>query len=231
MRYYIYLDKEFLRSLFAIFNKAEFNIDVFEFSVRNSYTLNNNVSIDPSFERAKDSEDFKKKDWKDNYTSTARDTNAGRNRVGVSYDNGNSYNYQTERKYLNIADITDMKNMAFYHDILEKIKENVYRDEDSRICCETGFVKLNKIRESEESSDDKFFMVNNSFVWYDSTKLQGNINLIQEMSCKICVIGYKMNCKDEQLLSNNILKAIAIYIEWALVTFSAHFTIFNISPS
>ena len=212
MRYYLYLDKDFLRSLFSIFDSANFNIDVFEFSVRNSYTINNNLSVDPSVEKSKDMEDYSKKDWKENYSSSARDSNASRKRVGVSLDNGNSYNYQTEKKYLNINDITDMKNMAFYHDLLEKIKSNNFNREDSRIIIEEGFIKTNNNR-SLESDTDNFFMINDSFIWYDKTKLQGEINLLKEMKCKIEVVGYKMNCKDDETIKNHILKAIAIYIE------------------
>lgn len=209
MRYYIYLDKEFLRTLFSIFSDSNFNIDVFEFSVRNSYTVNNNISLDPSIERAKDSEDVSKKDWEGNFSSTARDNLGRRERVGVSYDNGNSYNCQTERKYLNITDITDMKNMAFYHDLFEKIRQNVSRDSNTRIFKEEGFIKTSNNRDFE-SDNDKFFMINDSFIWYDKEKLNGDIKILQEMSCKINVVGYKMNCIEND---NNILKAIAIYIE------------------
>ena len=170
MRYYLYLDKDFLRSLFSIFDSANFNIDVFEFSVRNSYTINNNLSVDPSVEKNKDMEDYSKKDWKDNFSSSARDSKSSRKRVGVSYDNGNSYNYQTEKKYLNISDITDMKNMAFYHDLLEKIKNNNCRDDESRIIIEEGFIKTNNNR-SMENDIDNFFMINDCFIWYDKTKL------------------------------------------------------------
>lgn len=209
MRYYIYLDRELLKTLFSIIGGSDFNIDVFEFSVRNSYTINNNLSLDPSIERSKDCEDFSKKDWKEDYSSSARDNSGTRKRVGVSYDNGNSYNYQTERKYLNISDITDMKNIAFYHDLFEKIKNNTYRDSNTRIFKEEGFIKIN--RNSQFSNDvDKFFMINDSFIWYDKEKLSGEINVLQEMSCKITVVGYKMNCVESQ---NNILKAIAMYIE------------------
>lgn len=213
MRYYLYLDKDFLRSLFSIFESANFNIDVFEFSVRNSYTINNNLSLDPSVECGKDIEDSSKKDWKENFSSSARDNHSSKKRIGVSYDNGNSYNFQTEKKYLNISDITDMKNMAFYHDLLEKIRENNCRNEDSRIIVEVGFIKTNSNR-SIDTDTDNFFMINDSFIWYDKTKLQGNIELLKEMSCKIKVVGYKMNCKeDRNNYNNHILKAIAIYIE------------------
>lgn len=209
MRYYIYLDKEFIRTLFSIISDANFNIDVFEFSVRNSYTINNNISLDPSVERQRDCEDFSKRDYKENYSNSQRDNIGERKRVGVSYDNGNSYNYQTERKYLNITDITDMKNMAFYHDIFEKISQNVSRDTNTRIFREEGFMKINANRKFEKSSDD-FFMINDSFVWYENEKLNGSINILQEMNCKVNVVGYKMNCIESE---KNILKAIAIYIE------------------
>lgn len=211
MRYYIYLDREFLRTLFSIFKDADFNIDVFEFSVRNSYTLNNNISLDPSMERGGDCEDFSKKDWNKDFTSSARDSNSNRNRFGVSYDRGNSYNYQTERKYLNITDITDMKNMAFYHDLFEKLKSTTDRSDNKRIFKEEGFIKLNRNKEFEENNN-MFFMINNSFVWYDLSKLQGDIKILSEMRCRVNVVGYKMNCLDDNE-SNDILKAIAIYIE------------------
>ena len=225
MRYYLYLDKDFLKSLFSVIENAEFNIDVFEFTVRNSYTLNNNMSLSPSIEKSKDSEDFSKKDFKENYTSTARDSNANRKRFGISYDNGNSYNYQTERKYLNISDITDMKNIAFYHDILEKIKNNMRDENDSRIYNEVGFVKSNKNRDMQNglssNLNGNFFMINDTFIWYEKDKLKSDIELLEQMSCKIHVIGYKMNCDENdsdnnmnlEVKKNNILKAIAIYIE------------------
>lgn len=209
MRYYIYLDKELLRTLYSILDEDGFNIDVFEFSVRNSYTVNNNFSLDPSIEKSNDCEDFSKKDWKENYSSTARDNRGERKRVNVSYDNGNSYNYQTERKYLNITDITDMKNIAFYHDLFEKIRNCMNRDSNSRIFMEEGFIKINNDRNLENNMDN-FFMINNSFIWYDKEKLKGDIKIFQEMSCKVNIVGYKMNCMESE---RNILKAIAIYIQ------------------
>ena len=210
MRYYIYLDKEFLKTLFAIFKESDFNIDVFEFTVRNSYTLNNNISVDPTLERGNESEDHSRKEWDEKFSSSARDSNSKRNRVGISYDNGNSYNYQTERKYLNITDITDIKNMAFYHDLFEKIKSDTSRDATKRIYIEKGFIKINNKR-NIDLNINKFFMINNSFVWYDNSKLDGDIDLLSQMSCELNVVGYKMNCAEDE--NNKILKAIAMYIE------------------
>ena len=54
-------------------------------------------------------------------------------------------------------------------------------------------------------------MINDCFVWIDKTKLNVNLELLSQMSCKIKVIGYMMNCKEEN--KNNIIKAIAIFIE------------------
>ena len=57
MRYYIYLDKPFLRTLFAILDESSFNIDVVEYAVRKSYTNNNELSLAPTLEIAQSNHD------------------------------------------------------------------------------------------------------------------------------------------------------------------------------
>ena len=122
MRYYIYLDKDFLRTLFAILDDSNFNIDVVEYAVRKSYTNNNEISLDPSLENGCSYENFNKveKDKKD-----SRDNNYNNKRLRIEYDKGISYNIQTERKYINISDITDMKNINFYHKLKAQFHLNL----------------------------------------------------------------------------------------------------------
>ena len=115
MRYYIYLDKLFLRSLFAVIDGLDFNIDVVDYAVKKSYTNNNGISIDPSFENGCSSDNFRdfektKSNQKKNKFSNERD------RIGVDKDI--TYNIQTERRYINISDITEMKNISFYHKLI-----------------------------------------------------------------------------------------------------------------
>ena len=104
-----------------------------------------------------------------------------------------------------------MKNNTFYHNLIEKLnQENL--NSDTRIIIEEGFIELydrNKIIKLEESTNS-FFLINGKYIWYDKKILQGEIELLAQMSCRIKVIGYTMSCLENK---NKIIKAIAIYIE------------------
>lgn len=216
MRYYIYLDKEFLRTLFSTEDNSGLNIDVFEFSITNSYTTNNNVSLNPGLENIKDDESFCKNDTVEDMSSSYKLGGLNKQRVDVSYANSNSYNTQTQRRYLNIDDVVNIKNINFYHKLLENIRDTLTRSEDSRIILTNGFIyPINKevidnINISDNENDD-FFMINDMFVWYDKSKLNGSISLISNMYCKVNLVGYMMNCREYK--NNKILKAISIYID------------------
>lgn len=212
MRYYIYLDKPFLRTLFAVLDESNFNIDVVEYAVRKSYTNNNELSLDPSLENGTSCEIFKDNDKE---KKRAKNNNFNNERLRVGFDKGISYNIQTERKYINISDITDMKNIGFYHKLIVNI-ENINIDRgDNRLYTENGYIT---IYESENirsegnkiSSKEGFFRIGNTCVWYDKEKIQTDISLLSKMSCKIKVVGYLVNCLEN---NNKILKALAMYIE------------------
>ena len=209
MRYYIYLDKQFLRTLFSIYQNSDFDIEVIEYSVRKSFTSNNEVRVEPCIENMCDGEEICRCDTVKEESRSSRNSNLNKERVGVLYDKGNAYNIQTERKYLNIEDISDMKNISFYHKLLGKIIDSV-RDDKSRIIEESGYIKIcnNEIFENEKNN---FFMINETFVWFDNTLLQGDISLLSQMACKIKVLGYIMSCKESK--NRKIVKAIAMYIE------------------
>lgn len=212
MRYYIYLDREFLRILFSVLGEDNFNIEVLEYSLRKSVTTNNELSLEPSLENINDCENSCKNESEKSDLKYLKNGEFNKEKLEVSYDKSKSCNVQTEIKYINIEDVSDIKNTSFYHKLLEDLRKNI-NDNTSRIVEEVGYIKiensLNRI-EVKENNDD-FFMINESFVWIDNTKLQGNLKLLSLMGCEIKVIGYMMNCKN----SNNgkILKAIAIFIE------------------
>lgn len=215
MRYYIYLDKDFLRTLFSTRDSSGLDIDVFEFSITNSYTANNNVSLNPGMENMNDGESYCRNDSVEDMSSSYKTCGANKKRVDVSYANSNSYNTQTQRRYLNIDDVVSIKNINFYHKLLENIRDELQRGQDTRLVYTNGFMQpLNKDIIKKYTFDDgisDFFLINDIFVWYDKTKLQGNISLMYEMGCRVNVVGYMMNCKDYE--KKTILKAISIYIE------------------
>ena len=88
------------------------------------------------------------------------------------------------------------------------------KNPNSRIIEEVGYMKASN-EESRKTFSRKindFFMINQSFVWIDHEKLQGDIDLLSAMECEIKVIGYMMNCKKNKE-KTRVLKAIAIYID------------------
>jgi len=180
MRYYIYLDREFLRILFSVVEEGNFDIEVLEYSLRKSVTTNNELSVEPCLENMNDCENSSKNDNEKKNSKYSKEGMFNKERVGVSYDNSKSCNVQTEIKYINIEDVSDIKNTSFYHKLLKQ-------------------------------GNDDFFMINDTFVWIDNTKLQGNLRLLSQMGCELKVIGYMMNCKNSN--SGKIIKAIAIFIE------------------
>lgn len=211
MRYYIYLDKCLLRSLFSVLSDSNFDIEVVEYSVRKSSTVNNQVEVDPYTEDLCESENGKTKEVK-SIQRRFRKSNFKKHGVRGNVGHSNSSTVETQRRYINIEDITDMKNNTFYHNLVEKLNKTSRNEE--RIAIEIGYIEP-YIREDIFNNNSKkgnngFFLINNKYVWYDKDMLQGDIELLAQMSCKIKVVGYTMSCLEKE---ERIIKAIAIFIE------------------
>lgn len=213
MRYYIYLDRTFLRTLFSSIEDNNFNIEVIEYSVRQSTNTKNNVILDPCFENGCDVDKSNAKIDDEKHEKHNRNGIYSKEKLGISYDYGSSDYLETEKRYINITDITDMKNSNFYHKLIEKIRVNTRAT--SRICEEDGFIQLlaRNLNQSDLQSNekDKFFVINNICMWYDNNLLDGNIELLSKMGCKIHVIGYAMNCLEKD--NNKVAKAIAMFLD------------------
>lgn len=212
MRYYIYIDKPFLRTIFASMGKLDFNIDVIEYSIKKSYTNNNNVALDPCIENGNNCEIFKDTTKGEKKT---KNNSFNSKKIRFGYGKGVSCNIETERKYINISDISDMKNIGFYHKLINNIEEINGSRKDNRLYKEEGYITTynsENLRDEEKyfSDNEGFFRINNTCIWYDKKKLQSDINLLSLMSCKIKVVGYLVNCLES---SNKVVKALAIFIE------------------
>lgn len=211
MRYYIYLDRDFLRNLFSVVEESNFNIEVVEYSLKKSITSNNAFSVEPCVESIIQCEDSTKKDLGKDNSMFFKDENFNKEKVGVSYDKSKICNVETQVKYINIEDVSDIKNTSFYHKLCENIRLKA-NDTNSRIFEEKGYIKIyNGEKRFEITDKSNFFMINNCFVWIDNTKLQGDLKILSQMGCEVKVIGYMMNCKNST--DYNILKAIAVFIE------------------
>ena len=204
MRYYIYLDRIFIRTLFAVLDDFDFDIDVVEYAVRKSYTNNNEISVDPSFENGNSSDTFKEIEKLKNNTKKNSFSNE---RLRLGFDKGITYNIQTERKYINISDITDMKNISFYHKLVSRLEDMNDIKKDSRLYVEEGnIIMYDNIKEDNEG----FFRINNTCIWYDKENIRLNILRLYRMNCKVKVVGYVVNEDGE---NGKVVKALAIYIE------------------
>ena len=208
MRYYIYLDKLFLRSLFAVIDGLDFNIDVVDYAVKKSYTNNNGISIDPSFENGCSSDNFR--DF-EKTKSNQKKNKFSNERVRFGVDKDITYNIQTERRYINISDITEMKNISFYHKLIINI-ENMKNDRnENRLYINEGYILMYENEDdSKYSENEGFFRINNTCVWYDKNNLNMNINTLSFMRCKVKIVGYKISCDEN---NSDVIKAIAIFIE------------------
>ena len=201
MRYYIYLDKELIKNIYSVMGNVDFSIDFLEFSEENITRVNNHVNIEPSREN---SCDIDKKKYR----------NVNRKRTSLSYDYSTSLDKKKARRYINIQDITDIKCLGFYHDLLSKLDTNV-RGEDDKICKEVGTIEPYIFKGNRDNNlsfdNDIIFKINNSYICYNKEKMCMNLNLISTTNCKINVIGYTLNsCFNENY---KLLKAIAMYIE------------------
>ena len=70
MRYYIYLDKPFLRTILGSIGELDFDIDVIEYSVIKSYSNNNKIAVDPCIENGNNCEIFKDTEKRKNKNGT-----------------------------------------------------------------------------------------------------------------------------------------------------------------
>lgn len=194
MRYYIYIDKDLIKNLIATYGNFNFNIDVVEYSVQKNCGNINNIRVEPRKENMCD----------------ADKGNVKRNSTGFGVDSGMTYNVITEEKYINISDISEIKNIEFYHNLIESLRKlkNEATRENSKVVEEEG--KIEKIFENR-SYEDNIFNINNSYVWYDKEKSLIDMNLFSNVCGEVKVLGYNIN--EDAKRSNKMLKAIAIYVE------------------
>ncbi len=209
MRYYIYLDKEFLQTLFCSIETTSFDIEVMEFSITKNYGTSNELSLEPCHENVCDIDNAFEKEVTDKERKRNKCENISKEHIGVSYEKSNTFNMQTEKRYINIEDVASIKNNTFYHKLIKKMDEEI-KKENSRVVMEKGII--HEYDGNINTDKDGFFILNNNYVWFDRTKLSTDSNLLCKMNCMTNVIGYRINCNKEDKVKN-IIKAIAIFIE------------------
>ncbi len=211
MRYYIYLDKYLLQNLFSTIENTNFNIEVIEYSIRKSNASSSGLSVLPSVETLSNHENLIDKSMEKECFKHEKREKLDKRHVGVSYECNDSCNIQTEKRYINIEDISNMKNNHFYHELIDDIIKNEITKENTKIKMVRGLLK--KYQCEFENEIDGFFKLEDAYIWLNKKKLDGSVEILANMNCNISVLGYQITCNDKIVSQHPFLKAIAMFLE------------------
>lgn len=211
MRYYLYLDKEFLRTLFASISEFNFDVEIMEFSIQKGETITKDINVAPNV-----NEVLGKANWQKDNDST--DKNECRRQVtgNVTLFTGekNTCNTVVERRYINIEDVSGIKNLSFYNKLVKKAEDMCKKN--TNLCTEVGRIcpcKLKNVYEevdsNEQNKNNQFFCINNKYIWIDSKNLEADLLFLSAIISEVHVVGFRIN----KVNDFEIVKALAIYIE------------------
>ncbi len=209
MRYYLYVDKDFIQSLFGSIAESNFDIDVIEFSLNKSQTVTQEFNVTPGVDVFHESGMAKsEKEQQMTCDEHSRHMNNFKAFVGEV----NAYNTAVERKYINIEEVSGIKKQAFYYKLIEQIEKDVTCENLCKLNGKICPCRLKNPFETQNnraySEDNLFFNVQDKYVWLEKDKLHPDLFFLSTITKQINVIGFTIN-KGEK---NEIVKAIALYI-------------------
>ncbi len=172
----MYMDKDIIRKIAPKVSNISYDIDFFEYSEKKGYTTNNNTCIRPEVE------------------SKGKHDKEAIKKIGFSEDYGVLCNTEIIKRYINIEDVSSIKNNNFYYNILENLKE------DNRV--------KNTIGRITKLDDGCFYIGEDKYI----ISSEGSKMLLElfDNNCELTCVGFKINCLNSQY---NVFKTIAIYIE------------------
>lgn len=194
MRYYVYIDKDLIKGLVASYGTLDFNIDFIEYSVQKSFGSMNNLRAQPVKEKLKDGKEDEK----------------NRNQISIGVETSSNCNVVTEQRYINIQDISDIRNISFYHNLIEKLRDEIKNNNRSSTKIIEHIGKVVKVRNDKDPLNNVFIM-NNDMIWYSKENAMLDMDFFTDVCGEINVIGYDINSNVDR--GTKMLKAIAIYVE------------------
>ena len=209
MRYYLYVDRDFIQALFGSIAGSNFDIEVLEFSHSRSETVTRDFNVSPGIDTYNEKGMSKiDKEKSENIDKHDRNIKNFKAFAGET----NSFNTSVERKYINIEEVSSIKKQAFYYKLIEQIEKDLESENlcllNGRICpCKLKNPYIDVSNRSYEE-DNLFFNIENKYVWLEKEKLHSDLLFLSTITKKINVIGFIINKGEE----NEIVKAIAIYI-------------------
>lgn len=175
MRLYLYLNKKYLQ-LLAPKILVGIDVDYYEYSERRSCTISSNVGVKPELMFKNEEKNPQK-------------------RVELLNDNGEVNNVEVTRRYINIDDMTIIKNNSLYFNIVENIVE------DNRIKNVHGIIT--------DILDNNLFVIDNIKIIYDK-EIFDLIHEMFEYKCDVNCLLFVLNEENEQFIFANLL---TLYLE------------------
>lgn len=169
------MNKEYLRLIAPKVLNLSLDIDYFEYSERRSCTLNDNIGVKPEIRFSEEKK--------------------SNGRLEIVKDNSEISNVEITKRYINIEDITHIKNNYLYFKIIESIKE------DDNIVITCGII--------EKINEDSTFVINNYLVIY-TKECENVIREVYKFKYEIKCYVFKLNCPQNSLL---VSKLLSIFIE------------------
>lgn len=169
------MNKEYLRLIAPKVLNLSLDIDYFEYSERRSCTLNDNIGVKPEIRFSEEKK--------------------SNGRLEIVKDNSEISNVEITKRYINIEDITHIKNNYLYFKIIESIKE------DDNIVITSGII--------EKINEDSTFVINNYLVIY-TKECENVIREVYKFKSEIKCYVFKLNCPQNSLL---VSKLLSIFIE------------------
>ena len=210
MRYYIYLDKRFMKDIFASDGISDFEIDIMTYSLQEEETLYNSNSLSPRVDYSKDEFNEKEKITEKNNDKKKKKGDIRErkdNSLGLSSSKANTYNKTIEKRYINIEEVTDIKNMMFFDKMIKKI-EYKCNDTSNRLILEEGIINYINNNTKQNEDDDIFININNKFFWLKKSLLNCDIAILSKINAKVNICGYCLNTYTQI----RIIKVLAIYM-------------------
>lgn len=175
MRLYLYMNKEYLRLIAPKILNLSLDINYYEYSERRSCSQNNNIGVKPEIRFNEE----KKNDGK----------------IEIIKDNGEMSNVEITKRYINIEDVTQIKNNYLYFNIIENLVE------DNNVIMICGVI--------ENVNEDNTFSINNCIVIYPN-ECEDIIRELYKFNCEIKCFVFKLKCVKNPIL---ISKLLTIFLE------------------
>ena len=209
MRYYLYIDRDFIQSLFGSIAESNFDIDIIESSLSKSQTVTRDFNVSPGVDVFHEKGCAKSEKEQQ---MTCDEHNKHINNFKAFVGEVNTYNTAVERRYINVEEVSGIKKQAFYYKLIEQIEKDI---ECENLCTLNGKICPCKLKNPFNDGvnraydeDNLFFNVESKYVWIEKEKLHSDLLFLSTITKQINVIGFTINKGEE----NEIVKAIALYI-------------------